>query len=199
MNDGVYLPPDEGRAEAFRDGMTHLHDTVAKSGARILLLTPPPYKTGRPQVPKGDYAEVLDGYVKWLDCRRVDGWEIVDIRPGVLAAIGKARAADRRFVYASEGVHPDDDGYRFIADAAYRGLMPLLKLTAEPRYASGEAFGKLKARHKLLKHAWLHQTGFIYVHEFVPAGLPVAEAEKQAAALLAEYRKLSGTTAKASS
>lgn len=41
MNDGIYLPFDEGRFQKFKDGINWLHDMVVKSGARIVHLTPP--------------------------------------------------------------------------------------------------------------------------------------------------------------
>lgn len=43
MNDGIYMPFDEDRFQKCKDGITWLHDTVVKSGARIIHLTPPYY------------------------------------------------------------------------------------------------------------------------------------------------------------
>lgn len=183
MNDAIYQPLDDSRFKAYRDGMTRLHDEVQKSGATVIFLTPPPYE-GSAQ----GYDDVLETYSKWLLGKRSAGWKVVDIRSGIKGAIARSREADPRFVYAGDGVHPGDDGYRFIAEAACDGLWPLLKLKGRPLYAEGPALAKLKQRQKLLKDAWLTETK--YNRPGLSVGLPIAEALAQAPALLAEYRAL---------
>ncbi|HEX7260686.1 MAG TPA: GDSL-type esterase/lipase family protein [Luteolibacter sp.] len=181
INDAIYQPFDQSRFKAFREGMTRLHDAVEKTGAKIIFLTPPPYEG-----PIHGYDDVIVEYSKWLLDQRRSGWLVVDLHHAVQEAIKRAREADPSFVYAAEGIHPDDEGYRFIAEAACEGLWPLLKLPGTPAYADGPAFAKLKQRHKLLKDAWLTETK--YQRPGLPAGVPLAQALAQAPELLAQYR-----------
>src|SRR5580704_5066175 len=43
MNDGIYQPYDTERAKKFEDGIRWLHETVLKSGAQIVHVTPSPF------------------------------------------------------------------------------------------------------------------------------------------------------------
>jgi lysophospholipase L1-like esterase len=43
MNDGIYMPLDEGRIKKFRDEISRLHNKVVTQGAEIIHLTPPIY------------------------------------------------------------------------------------------------------------------------------------------------------------
>ncbi|HGP6087934.1 TPA: GDSL-type esterase/lipase family protein, partial [Vibrio cholerae O1] len=64
MNDGIYLPLDEGRFAAYREGMAWLERVVRAFGARAIFLTPPPYDGQA----KGNeaYTAVLAHYATWL-------------------------------------------------------------------------------------------------------------------------------------
>ena len=43
MNDGIYMPLDEGRFEKYKQGIQWLHDEVVSAGAAIIHITPPFY------------------------------------------------------------------------------------------------------------------------------------------------------------
>ena len=43
MNDGIYYPFDEQRFAAYQDGINRLIEKVQASGARLILMTPPPF------------------------------------------------------------------------------------------------------------------------------------------------------------
>jgi len=43
MNDGIYMPLEEGRFEKFKDGISRLQKEVVKQGAEIIHITPPIY------------------------------------------------------------------------------------------------------------------------------------------------------------
>ena len=47
MNDGIYLPPDQSRLEAFQKGLLRLKSAVERQGARIIFITPPLYKPAK--------------------------------------------------------------------------------------------------------------------------------------------------------
>lgn len=81
MNDGIYMPFDEDRFQKCKDGITWLHDTVVKSGARIIHLTPPYYNElkGKKYVDahrKLDAQFGLEGFALAQDGVRPPNWAI---------------------------------------------------------------------------------------------------------------------------
>ena len=158
MNDGISQPPDPVRMEAYRKGMTKLKEDVEKAGARIVFITPPLFQADKPSGDPKHYDKVLDGFAAWLVSSKKDGWEVVDIRPALRESVAKAKAVDPAFVFAGDGVHPGEEGHRFMARAACDGLWPILELPGEPVFAEGKAFATLKEAQDLLKLAWLTKT-----------------------------------------
>jgi pimeloyl-ACP methyl ester carboxylesterase len=186
MNDGIYLPPDQTRFKAFQDGILKLKSAVEKHGARIIFITPPLYQPGKALDDPNRYDAVLDGYADWLVSRRAAGWQVVDIRPALKQAVAHAQSANPAFVYAGDGVHPGDDGHRFIAEAVCKELWLLLNLSGSAHFAEDPALSILKQRQNLLKDAWLSKTR--HLRPGIPAGLPLEQAREKAAPLLADYR-----------
>ena len=43
MNDGIYYPPDADRLQKYQEGIRTLQARVRQSGAKLWLLTPPPF------------------------------------------------------------------------------------------------------------------------------------------------------------
>ena len=186
MNDGIYLPPDQSRLEAFQKGLLRLKSAVERQGARIIFITPPLYKPAKSLNGINQYDTVLDGFGDWLVSRRATGWQVVDIRPALKQAVAQAQAANPAFVYAGDGVHPGDDGHRFIAEAVGKELWPLLGLAGPARFSEDPALQILRQRQDLLKQAWLTKTR--HLRPGIPAGLPLDQAREKAAPLLADYR-----------
>lgn len=56
INDGIYHPYNEKRFAAYQDGIGTLLKKVQASGARLVLLTAPPYAKPGPEFPKGTSA-----------------------------------------------------------------------------------------------------------------------------------------------
>jgi pimeloyl-ACP methyl ester carboxylesterase/lysophospholipase L1-like esterase len=186
MNDGIYLPADQARLKAFQDGMLKLKSAAEQHGARIIFITPPLYRADKSSDDLNRYDAVLDGYADWLVTRRNAGWQVVDIRPPLKQAVAQAKAANAAFVYAGDGIHPGDDGHRFIAQAVCAGLWPLLNLSGLPHFAEEPLLKTLKQRQDLLRDAWLTKTR--HLRPGIPAGLPLDQAREKAAPLLANYR-----------
>jgi pimeloyl-ACP methyl ester carboxylesterase/lysophospholipase L1-like esterase len=186
MNDGIYLPPDQGRFTAFQDGILKLKAAVEQHGGRIVFITPPLYQPDKAAGDPAHYNAVLDGYAKWLVSQRAPGWQVVDIRPAVKQAVAQAKGANAAFVYAGDGVHPGDDGHRFIAQAVCAGLWPLLNLSGSPHFAEEPALKTLKQRQDLLRDAWLTKTR--HLRPGIPVGLPLEQAREKAAPMLVDYR-----------
>lgn len=186
MNDGIMQPPNPARMAAYEKGMTTLKEEVEEAGARIIFITPPLYQADKPSDDPNHYDKVLDAFAAWLVSKKKDNWEVVDIRPSLRAEIAKAKAASPAFVFAGDGVHPGDEGHRFMARAICDGLWPLLKLPGEPVLADGKAFVTLKEAQDILKLAWLTETR--HLRPGIPAGQKVAVAEDKAAKLLEGWR-----------
>ena len=186
MNDGIYLPPDQSRLEAFQKGLLRLKSAVERQGGRIIFITPPLYKPAKSLNGINQYDTVLDGFGDWLVSRRATGWQVVDIRQALKQAVAQAQAANPAFVYAGDGVHPGDDGHRFIAEAVGQELWPLLGLAGPARFSEDPALQILRQRQDLLKQTWLTKTR--HLRPGIPAGLPLAQAREKTAPLLADYR-----------
>ena len=191
MNDGIYLPPDDARMKAYQDGITRLKQAVESRKppvwtSRIIFITPPLHNADKPSDDPDRYDAVLDAQALWLLSKRAEGWNVVDIRPNLKQAVAEAKRADPSFVYAADGVHPGDRGHRFIADSVCQQLWVILMLPGSPQIANDEAVRILKKRGDLLKLAWLTRTR--HTRPGVPAGLPLDQAEAQAATLLEQYR-----------
>ncbi len=186
MNDGIYLPPDEARMEAYRNGILKLKSDVEKSGASVIFITPPLHQADKPSDDPNRYDAVLDGYGEWLVARRADGWQVIDIRPDLRKGIAAEKGRDPKFVYAGDGVHPGDVGHRLMAESIASQLWPILKLPGAPNFPDKGALDLLKRRGDLLKLAWLTKTG--HTRPGVPKGLPIEEAEVQAKKLMEEFR-----------
>ena len=195
INDGIYQPLEAGRFKAFKDGMTKLKTEVEKSGARFIAITPPLYAADKPSTDPKRYDAVLDAYAGWLVEQRANGWNVIDIRPGLKKSVADAKMTDPKFVYSGDSVHPGDQGHLFIARAVWPELAKILKLPETPQFAHGPALATLMQRQVLLRNAWLTDTG--HERPGVPGyrkpGTPapqtsaVAKAKTKAAELLAAY------------
>ncbi|MEY3898024.1 MAG: hypothetical protein RLZZ214_3545 [Verrucomicrobiota bacterium] len=187
MNDGIYLPPDAARFQAYQDGIVKLKSAVEKQGGKIIFITPPLHSADKQSDDPNRYDAVLDGYGNWLVSRRADGWQVIDIRPDLKKAVADAKREQPGFVYSKDNVHPGDAGHDFIAKSICDPLWPMLKLPGSPRFAQGETLAILLRRNELLKLAWLTKTR--HLRPGIPAGLPLDQADAQAKILMADYRR----------
>lgn len=183
MNDGIYMPLDEGRQKAFQDGIIRLKDQVEARGAKIALITAPLFDGDHPDEAANGYDAVLDAQAAWLISQK--GWQVIDIRTDLRRSVAEAKRSDPGFIYAKDKVHPGAQGHDFIAASVMRQLWPIWQLPGNPAPANAKALAILGKRGDLLKHAWLKKTG--HLRPGVPDGVPLDEAEAQAAALLKDY------------
>jgi lysophospholipase L1-like esterase len=178
MNDGIYLPLDPERFEKFKSGIYRLHETVIKSGANIIHLTPPIYDEKKGEA----YANVLDFYSDWLiSCRHTNNWNVIDIHWPMKKFLEDKRLSDTAYYLAKDGVHPGKTGHWIIA----RQVLHLLGETEALKYetvdeamtsfSSGKEILKLiEARAEIMKDAWLNSTG--HIRPGMKTGLPLNEA-----------------------
>ncbi|MFO1062665.1 MAG: SGNH/GDSL hydrolase family protein [Pirellulales bacterium] len=192
MNDGIYYPLGEDRSKAFREGMNRLHQAVVDSGADIIHLTPAlfdaqPIKdrvlpAGRDEYrqPYEGYDQVLTAYSEWLLSRRADGWKVLDVHAAMRKALDERRAADAKFTFAGDGVHPNDAGQAVIAGPLAEAWGLDLK-AAEADPAQAARLKAVKEKQNVLKLAWLSATG--HKRPGIPAGLSIDQAAAKAAEL----------------
>ncbi|GAA4431650.1 hypothetical protein GCM10023188_19400 [Pontibacter saemangeumensis] len=183
MNDGIYLPFDEGRFAAFRSGVRRLHAALEKSGAkRIILLTPPVHDDA-----------ALGKYSQWLLGQRDSlGWEVADIHTPMTRRLETGRLAQPGFRLAADGVHPGEEGHWLMARAvllylgeeAARAPDALSALGSHPRGA--EIHQLVSQRQAFMKDAWLRETGFR--RPGMAPGIPLSEAERRYGEIEARIR-----------
>lgn len=201
MNDGIYMPLNEERFKAFRDGMTLLHTKVEATGAKIIHLTPPVFdpvpikarvdNSGEPGKMFEHYNDVLDRYAEWLLEQRTQGWSVLDLHGTIKAALTEQRKTNADFTFSKDGVHPGDDGHKLMAQPVLDAWGIALKAGDFSSNPQGDAIFKLvRQKTDVLRDAWLTEIG--HLRPGVKAGLPIAEATAKAAALDAEARNLSG-------
>ena len=202
MNDGIYYPLGAQRTKAFQDGMKKLHDKVTASGARIIHLTPPvfdpvpiqarvlPPGLDKYEKPYQGYNEVLDFYSDWLlDMRKEAKWTVFDIHGPMNAALAEKRKTDPQFTFSKDGVHPGPEGHLIMARAVLDAWGLRVNADGTPAHPNGAAIlAAIKKKHALLRPAWLSHVG--HKRPGVAAGLPLAEAQAQAAEFDAEARTL---------
>jgi len=208
MNDGIYQPFSEEHFQKFTDGMEWLHETVLKSGAKIVHVTPSPFDPvgcKKPltadgakgfSAPYTNYNDVLDRYSEWLVAQRTNGWDVVDIHTPMNRFITEHRKTDAKYTFTRDGVHPNEIGHWLMARKILVHLGAPTNLetlnSVEPMladYPHGDELLKLiSQQEKILRDAWLTEAD--HLRPGHPVGLPLPEAEKQAAVLEIKIRAL---------
>lgn len=199
MNDGIYHPFSSERFEKYQQGINELVKKVHAVGAKIVLLTPPPFdaeplkKSGK-LLPAGRdkyayfavyelYDDVIREYGKWLLLQTHGADLVVDLHHPVTAYVAEKRKSDPAFTLAPDGVHPTSEGQRVIAETLLRAWgveswkqpNPVLQM-------------KMMERGCILHDAWLSHVG--HKRPGTPAGLPLAEAQQKAAEIEREIEPL---------
>ncbi|WP_238653365.1 SGNH/GDSL hydrolase family protein [Paenibacillus piscarius] len=128
MNDGIYHPFSEARFAAYQSGMRRLSIRISEAGAKVILLTPPPFDAVsmkgplQPEAaadfsysaPYEAYDKVLERYADWLLSGGCPADGVIDMRTPLLGHIRQARSADSSYSYG-DGIHPDASGHRAMA------------------------------------------------------------------------------------
>lgn len=178
MNDGIYLPFSEKRFKKYKKGINRLHKAIEKAGAEIIHITPPVYD-GRKGVA---YANVLDIYSDWLISNRyTKGWNVIDIHWPMKKKLEYHRLIDSTFVFAKDGIHPNDSGHFEMAKHILEFFVgPPLSTTGDingflsAHQNAAEIFKQVQLRQKITKDAWLTHIG--HKRPNMKKGLPLDEA-----------------------
>lgn len=190
INCGIYEPFDDGRFKRYQQGYRDLKGAVEKRGAKLVVITPPFYDDLRS--PKGfSYNAVLDRYTDWLLGQRKAGWTVIDVHGPMTAEVGRRRADQADFTFQPDGVHPNEVGHWFVAsrliawcgdEASARAGSPEEML--KERGAPESLLPLVRQRMSMLRDAYVGAAG--HKRPGVAKGLPIPEAEAQAAELTAK-------------
>ncbi|MCC8018602.1 MAG: SGNH/GDSL hydrolase family protein [Rikenellaceae bacterium] len=182
MNDGIYLPLDQERFAAYRDGMVRLDSMLRAYGpSEVIYLTPPVHDDAR-QGLEG-YNLVLDAYSDWLLSQAAGaGWRVIDLHYPMKEHLLARRSRDPDYRLAGDGVHPQAEGHWLMARSILAGLGETAVsgkpdiITALPECESKEEIYRLVCeRQAVMKDAWLAHTG--HDRPRMKPGLPLEEAE----------------------
>ncbi|TYA15325.1 SGNH/GDSL hydrolase family protein [Paenibacillus faecis] len=203
MNDGIYHPFSEERFRLYREGMLRAVEQAERAGARVILMTPPPFDVlsvnGEP-LPEGmpDYAfetpyegyndEVLGKYADWLERIGAErGCTVVDLREPLLSYIRQRREADPAYKYG-DAVHPEEDGHWVMARAILKDAFHIVleRTPAWVEHLDGNFISLVRRRRDVLNAAWREHVG--HSNPFKFDALPLEEAERVAEAMLEEIR-----------
>ncbi len=206
MNDGIYYPFGEDRFAKFQDGIRRLREKAAQAGAKVLHITPPSFDSfpikghtlpaGREEYrqPYEGYNDVLDRYSAWLVEQRAHGWDVIDAHSPMNRHLKERRALEPNYRLAGDGVHINATGHWLIAREVlvHLGAPASLReqddagalLVEHPRGA--RLLGLIQQRQRLLKDPWLTAVG--HLRPGMNKGVPLAEAQKQAADLTEKIR-----------
>jgi lysophospholipase L1-like esterase len=173
MNDGIYAPYSAERFRAYQQGILQAIQLVQKAGAKVIMMTPPPFDTASMKdaifleagqenysylTPYVQYTEVLRRYSEWLLTlgTTVDG--IVNIYEPLLEDIEQKRKVNSDDL-SGDGIHPNPSGHWIIAKVLLNRLFNI-SLEEIPEYVEhpeqSELFKLVMERHRLLSSAWKH-------------------------------------------
>ncbi len=192
INCGIYQPLDEQRLLRYQQGIERLKAQIEAVGARLVLLTPPFYDDQRARK-AFSYNSVLDHYSQWLMAQRQQGWCVIDLHSAMAQAVRQRRETNPEFTFQRDAVHPDTAGHWFMAQQLIRACgdervtafdSPEAMLTA--RGIPKITLATVRQRSNLRRNAYLSAAG--HQRPGVQAGLPIAEAERQAQALTEQIR-----------
>ena len=212
MNDAIYHPYDDLRFRKYEEGIEWLTERVTRTGARLWLLTPPPFDpspvkaslwpAGKVSYPSGHTFEGYDGvlgrYSDWLMSHRSLGWNVIDIHTPIDGYLAERRKNEPGFFLAGDGVHLYQMGHRLIARTvlaawgAPEETLPPVEDRFFPDGGAGDLLsrfsGLIHDRQRLLTDAWLTDVG--HKRPGMAVGLPIVEAQAKAAEIDASIQKI---------
>lgn len=177
MNDGIYHPQSPERLAAFQKGIQDLIAAVRAKNARLILLTPPPFdpvavSTALDEhapdfsykAPYVKYDDVLADYAAWEKTLSAADVTVVDLHAPIDAYLAKQRAADPKFSFTKDGIHPDFAGHLLMARTLLKDLkvnVPQTPLNDEAaRIQSDPIFVLVKDYREKRSQGWLDYVGY---------------------------------------
>ena len=187
VNDAIYAPLDADRFAMFQTGLRRLIDAVLATGARCVVLTPPPLDTttlagGGTMRPAGlplaeyswehiydGYTDVMLHYADWVKHEFGSPVQVVDLHWALVQRLNSQQTAGIQTGIAADGVHWGEVGHRIIGEMLWRSVSGVEAL---PDVAPETVRDVLRRQHTARDRA-LIQTG--HRRPGVPGTLPVSE------------------------
>jgi len=178
MNDGIYHPQSPERMAAFQKGIQGLIGAVREKGARLILLTPPPFdpvpvaaavrdETAPDfsyKAPYKKYDDVLRDYAAWEKTLAGGDITVIDLHTAINAYLAKQRKSNPAFSFTKDGIHPNFEGHLLMAQTIlenFKFKLPHHSLGEEvARIQSDPVFVLVKSRREKLSQAWLDYVGY---------------------------------------
>jgi len=199
MNDGIYYPFSKERFVTYQQGIKRLIDKVHKSGAKLILMTPPAFdplplrKQGKLRGPNAEkYAwfaiyenydqEVLRRYAEWIVEQHDRVEMVIDLHTPVVNYVVAKRKKKPDFTMSPDGVHVNNEGHSVLAAAIMKAWQ------IEQKLPNSELLEVVAKRQQLLHQAWVSHVG--HKRPGVKAGLPIEEARKSAAKMEKQIKHL---------
>ncbi len=117
INDGIYLPLDDERFAAFKDGATRLIAQCKAAGVTDVFLVTPPIYDATTKEGEFNYDSVMAAYAAWEKTLDAPGVHVIDLHTAMRAA----RDA-RTKAFSGDKVHPGDEGHLLMARTILEGL-----------------------------------------------------------------------------
>ena len=206
MNDGIYHPQSAERMKAFQEGLQKLMAAVKARGAKLILLTPPPFdalpvaaklqKAGAPDfayfAPFEDYDAVLADYASWEKTLAAPDVLVVDLHTALRDYVQAQRVTNPQFSFANDGIHPNDAGHLLMARTILSALgmaVPDSDLNAELHKINADPLWNLiRTRRAARSTGWLSFVG--YTREKAVKTDSITGVETAAAALQEQIDRL---------
>lgn len=195
MNDGIYHPFSEERFQAYRLGITKMLEKVKKYGAKIILMTPPPFDkdsyTGS-KLMKGDaesfgyvlpyenYDDILKTYSEWIMKEFPCLDRVVDIYTPLWNFIKSQRKIDPDY-RSGDGIHPNSLGHWVIAKTLLKVIfnIHLERIPSfVPDFEQVQVFNEIYERFRMISLSWKEHVGHTNLAK--DEALPLSEAKKKA-------------------
>ena len=174
MNDGIYHPQSKERMQAFKDGINKLIKKSQDSGARVILMTPPPYVANPKRVapidapdfsyrrPYEKYDDVLKDYSNWI-LSLSPGIITVDTRKSLEELTTRMKLSNPKFSHTNDGIHPNPIGHLAMAEALIRALHGPKKVIVSPdnlsAFTTSSTYANIDKRRKLISNAYREHVG----------------------------------------
>ena len=190
MNDGIYYPFSEERFRKYQDGINRLIEKVHAAGAKLVLVTPPPFdplqlKAEGKLLPAGSekfawfavyegYDQVIQKYGKWILEQQDRVEMVIDLHTPTTVFWEQQRKQDPAFTVAPDGVHCNSAGHQTIAEVILKawGVESWIPISAEMTQLVNQ-------KGAVLHDSWLSHIG--HKRPGMTAGLSLEEADAAAA------------------
>jgi lysophospholipase L1-like esterase len=166
INDGIYLPLDEGRFAAFRTGISNLVSGCKAAGvADVFLITPPIYDFTAP-AGAFNYDSVMTKYAAWEMTLKIPGVHVIDLH----TAMRKARDA-RTDVLSPDHVHPGNEGHLLMARTLLGAIGVAVPVEAAATAEATPLYQLVKEHRRARSELWMNHIGYTREGRIAPQPL----------------------------